>query len=76
MVAASIHPSEGLGQGASAVFDFMTPSSHGCFMMLVVKSLLVERYFWVQRVRFSAGKNDPRNHTRFHEERLALLSVI
>jgi len=32
MVAVSIHPSEDLGQGASAVFDFMTPSSHGCFI--------------------------------------------
>jgi hypothetical protein len=35
IVAASIHLSEDLGHGASAAFDFMTPSSHGCFMMPV-----------------------------------------
>jgi hypothetical protein len=37
MVAASIHLSEDLGQRAFAVFDFMTPSSHGCFMMDIGK---------------------------------------
>jgi hypothetical protein len=37
MVAASIHPSDDLGQRASAVFDFMTPSSHGCFMIDIGK---------------------------------------
>jgi hypothetical protein len=36
IVAASIHGPEAFGHGAPGAFDFMTPSSHGWLMTLLI----------------------------------------